>query len=159
MKSLRLLLVVPVLAIVLAGCSSKPTVTTETESTPAVIEDTSADDVMMKDESTNSAAESDASMMKEDADFTVEMSNFKFSVAEMKVKAGQEVTVKVVNKEGTHDFIVDGIADAKTAQMTGAKEETITFTVPASAKGKTLEYYCSVGKHRTMGMVGKLIVE
>ncbi len=146
MKSIRTLLFIPVAAVVLAGCSQQATTSTdtatETDSIPAVMETT---------ETTN--------MQAQDADFTVESSNFKFSVPEMKVKAGQTVTVKLVNVEGTHDFVIDEIEGAKTSQITGEGEETITFTVPADAAGKTFEYYCSYMKHREMGMIGKMIVE
>ncbi len=87
--------------------------------------------------------------------FTVEGSNFKYSPAEIKVKKGDRVEVTFKNIEGTHDFVVDEF-EARTNQIGADEEETIEFTAD---KAGTFEYYCSVGQHRKMGMVGKLIVE
>lgn len=87
--------------------------------------------------------------------FTVEGGNFTFSVKEMKVKKGDNVQVVFQNKEGFHDWILDEF-NAKTKQIKAGETETIEFVAD---KIGTFEYYCSVGKHRQMGMVGKLIVE
>ncbi|OGK20237.1 hypothetical protein A3C23_03330 [Candidatus Roizmanbacteria bacterium RIFCSPHIGHO2_02_FULL_37_13b] len=88
-------------------------------------------------------------------EFTVDGSNFKFSVTEMNVKKGDTVKVIFNNTEGMHDFVIDEF-NAKTKQLKTGESEAITFVVNQTG---TFEYYCSVGKHRQMGMVGKLIVE
>ena len=88
-------------------------------------------------------------------EFVVEGSNFKFSLSEMKVKKGETVRVVFKNVEGMHDWVVNEF-DAKTSVINGGEEETIEFVAD---KAGTYEYYCSVGQHRKMGMVGKLIVE
>ena len=88
-------------------------------------------------------------------EFNVDGSNFKFSVAEMKVNKGDTVKVIFNNVEGMHDWVVDEF-NARTKQIQAGESETITFVADQTG---TFEYYCSVGKHRQMGMVGNLIVE
>jgi plastocyanin len=87
--------------------------------------------------------------------FTVTGSNFSFDVKEIKVKKGDKVEIKFVNADGFHDWVLDEF-NAKTKQFKAPGEETITFVAD---KTGTYEYYCSVGSHRQMGMVGKFIVE
>ncbi len=99
-----------------------------------------------------SDGEMDPGTVKE---FTVEGSNFKFSVAEMRVKKGDAVKVVFKNVEGFHDWVIDEF-NTKTKQLKAGEQETIEFVAD---KLGTFEYYCSVGEHRKMGMVGKLIVE
>ena len=86
---------------------------------------------------------------------TVEGSNFKFVPAEIKVKKGQKVVVMFKNVGGFHDFVVDEFK-AKTKQIKNGEEDRVEFVAD---KVGSFEYYCSVGEHREMGMVGKLIVE
>ncbi len=87
--------------------------------------------------------------------FTVTAKNFEFDTKEITVKKGDTVKVLLKNSEGFHDWVVDEF-NAKTSQLQAGGEEEVTFTADKSG---TFEYYCSVGKHRQMGMVGKLIVE
>lgn len=87
--------------------------------------------------------------------FTVDASSFEFSVKEMRVKKGDTVKVVLTNTGGMHDWVLDEF-DAKTRQLASGQSETIEFV--ADQVG-TFEYYCSVGNHRQMGMVGNLIVE
>lgn len=91
-------------------------------------------------------------MVKE---FTVEGANFKFTPALIKVKKGDTVRVTFKNTQGFHDFVIDEF-DVKTNQIQANDEEEVEFV---ANKVGTFEYYCSVGEHREMGMVGKLIVE
>lgn len=87
--------------------------------------------------------------------FTVTSSSFKFSPTEIRVKEGDRVKVTLNNTNGFHDFVVDEF-NARTRQINGAGTDTVEFV--ANKKG-TFEYYCSVGNHRQMGMVGKIVVE
>lgn len=88
--------------------------------------------------------------------FTVKASNFSFDVKEIKVSKGDTVKIVLINDEGFHDWMISEFAGAKTKQLNVGETETVTFVAD---KAGTFEYYCSVGKHREMGMVGKLIVE
>lgn len=87
--------------------------------------------------------------------FTVEGSSFKFVPNIIKVKKGDTVTVTFKNVGGTHDFVIDEF-DVKSNQIGDEEEEDVEFVAD---KIGTFEYYCSVGNHRKMGMVGQLIVE
>lgn len=88
-------------------------------------------------------------------EFTVEGVNFAFSLTEIKVNEGDTVRIKLINKEGFHDLVLDEFKVA-TQKLQVNQEETIEFV--ANKKG-IFEYYCSVGTHRQMGMKGNLIVE
>ncbi len=101
------------------------------------------------------SADADKGTSPEARTFDVHGANFSFDVKEIRVKAGDTVTVNFTNTEGTHDFVLDEF-NARTPRIQGGSSAKVTFV--ASKKG-TYEYYCSVGNHRAMGMVGKLIVE
>lgn len=87
--------------------------------------------------------------------FNVVGTPFAFDVKEMKVKKGDTVRVVFTNKQGSHDWVLDEFA-AKTKVLKAGESETIEFVADQTG---TFEYYCSVGSHRQMGMVGNLIVE
>ncbi len=87
--------------------------------------------------------------------FTVTGSNFAFSPSTLTVNKGDKVVINFVNSGGTHDFKIDEFGVA-TAQINGGQSQTVSFTAD---KTGTFEYYCSVGTHRQMGMVGTLTVK
>lgn len=104
---------------------------------------------------TELTAEPEMDMTGEVKEFVVEGSNFKYSLSEIRVKKGEMVRIVYKNISGFHDWVVDDF-NAKTNQLKDGEEETIEFVAD---KVGTFEYYCSVGQHRKMGMVGKLVVE
>lgn len=87
--------------------------------------------------------------------FTVTGANFQFSPAEMRVQQGDTVRVTFVNSAGVHDWKLDEF-NAATQVLQAGQQETVEFVADQAGE---FEYYCSVGNHRQMGMVGKLIVE
>ena len=87
--------------------------------------------------------------------FDMDGFNFGYSVTEMRVKEGDTVTVNLTSTDGVHDWVVDEF-EAATGRVNTGGATSVTFV--ASAAG-TYEYYCSVGNHRQLGMVGTLIVE
>lgn len=89
------------------------------------------------------------------AEFTVTASNFKYDVKTIKAKKGDTVKIIFKNTEGFHDFKIDEF-DVATNQIGAEEEDEVEFE---ATKSGTFEYYCSVGNHRKMGMVGKLVVE
>lgn len=102
---------------------------------------------------TDSATESStADNVKE---FTVSGSNFKFEPSTLSVSKGDKVRVVFINTSGFHDFALDEF-NVKTKQIQGGATETVEFTAD---KVGSFEYYCSVGKHREMGMKGTLTVK
>jgi cytochrome c oxidase subunit II len=123
--------------------------TTQTQNETAVTPTASATDV----NASPTMAEGDAGE-GEVKEFTVTSSNFKFAPTAMTVKKGDTVRVTLKNTQGMHDFVIDEF-DAKTKVIEGEGEETIEFVADEAGK---FEYYCSVGQHRQMGMVGMLTV-
>ena len=87
-------------------------------------------------------------------EFSVEASPFKFSPATMIVNEGDTVKITLNNTGGVHDLKIDEFSVA-TKVLQAGESETITFIADKSG---TFEYYCSVGNHRQMGMVGTLQV-
>ncbi len=87
--------------------------------------------------------------------FTVTGSNFSFDPKTITVKKGDTVKITFKNADGMHDFKIDEF-NVATKQIQGGEEETVTFTAD---KVGAFEYYCSVGKHRQMGMKGTLTVK
>lgn len=81
--------------------------------------------------------------------------NYGYDVQEIVVKEGDTVTINFESTDGFHDLVIDEFAIATKRVQPGVKT-SVTFV--ADKKG-TFEYYCSVGSHRTSGMVGKIIVE
>ena len=87
--------------------------------------------------------------------FEISAIPFQFSVKEIRVKKGDRVRINLTTNEGLHDWVVDEFS-AKTERLGVGQTGSVEFTAD---KIGTFEYYCSVGTHRQMGMVGKLIVE
>ena len=87
--------------------------------------------------------------------FTIEATNYKYSIPEIRVKKGDRVKIELVVKQGFHDWVND-VVNARTPQLGAEKVAEVEFI---AANVGTSEYYCSVGNHRQMGMKGNLIVE
>ncbi len=80
--------------------------------------------------------------------------NFSFTPSRIEVKKGQTVEITFVNESGFHDWVLDEF-NVRTKQMQGPSTEIVTFVADKTGE---FEYYCSVGKHREMGMKGTLVV-
>ncbi len=87
-------------------------------------------------------------------EFTVSGTDFLFEPTTIAVKKGDTVSITFKNLTGFHDFVIDEFKVA-TKRIKEGTEETVTFLAD---KAGSFEYYCSVGKHRTMGMKGTIIV-
>jgi plastocyanin len=87
--------------------------------------------------------------------FTVTGKDFSFSPNSITVNKGDRVVINFVNAGGFHDLVIDEF-NAKTPQINSGQRATIEFIAD---KAGTFEYYCSVGRHREMGMRGNLIVK
>ena len=88
-------------------------------------------------------------------EFNLAGSNFKFSLTEIRVKRGDTVRINLTADQGFHDWAVDEF-NARTQQVGSGATSTVEFVAD---KVGSFEYYCSVGEHRQLGMVGTLIVE
>ena len=86
----------------------------------------------------------------------VEGTEFKFIPATLTLKKGEKVRLVFKNiGKMTHDWVVDELG-VRTKVISGGDEDVVEFTPEQTG---TFEYYCSVGKHREMGMKGALTVE
>lgn len=108
-------------------------------------------DTTVDTESTNPTTAMEGSVKT----FNITAKNFSFSLPEIRVTQGDRIKVILSSTEGIHDFVLDEF-NVRTDQIGEQTTNEIEFT--ADEKG-TFEYYCSIGKHRQMGMVGNLIVE
>jgi plastocyanin len=82
-------------------------------------------------------------------------SNYKFVPNEVRVKKGSMVRLNFKNDSGRHDFVLDEF-EVKTDELGEGEEQEVEFVAD---KVGSFEFYCSVGNHRQMGMVGRLVVE
>jgi plastocyanin len=85
----------------------------------------------------------------------VEGGGFYFKPNELRVKKGKTVRLTFKNADGFHDFVIDEL-NVRTKQINGGENDIVEFTPD---KAGTFKFYCSVGKHRQMGMEGTIIVE
>ncbi|MEX2052299.1 MAG: cupredoxin domain-containing protein [Candidatus Paceibacterota bacterium] len=87
--------------------------------------------------------------------FTVLANPFSYTPSVLTVKKGDLVRINFKNENGQHDFVIDGL-DVRTSIIKTGEEQTIEFTAD---KPGNFEFYCSVGEHKALGMVGTLKVE
>ncbi len=147
---------IAVLLLAGAGCST----TSNTTITPSAPETQTNTDTTSGSEETNEGGlelgvDVGVGVEQDVVDVTVVGTNMAFDLKEIRVKKGDKVRVTFKNEEGFHDWVLDEF-NVKTKQIGAGQEEVVEFTAD---KTGTFEYYCSVGKHREMGMVGTIIVE
>lgn len=152
-----IVLVIALAAVAVFATKNNPSSTSQTSNAPT---EAVKNDSMMKSATTTPGA-----MMKEGSSseektegaiktFEVDASNFKFAPNKLTVNEGDTVKITFKNTGGMHNFNIDEFnAKSKTIQ-TGQTDELMFV---ASKKG-SFEFYCSVGNHRAMGMVGTLTV-
>jgi len=85
----------------------------------------------------------------------VEAGSFYFKPNEIRVKKGEKVRIILASKDMMHDFNIDELGVSVPVTKAG---DTSTAEFVANKTGE-FEYYCSVGQHRKMGQVGKIIIE
>lgn len=86
---------------------------------------------------------------------TLKLETMRFDQSEVQVKAGQPVTLRIINKDGyTHAFDIDEF-DIHTPL---AANETLEITFTPDKPGR-YTFYCGSPGHQAAGMVGTLIVE
>ncbi len=83
--------------------------------------------------------------------------DYAFSPNVIMARAGQTVRVNLKASGGMHDFVIDEL-DVQSALIQAGEETFFEIVVPEDAAGQEYEFYCSVGNHRAMGMVGTLVV-
>lgn len=90
-------------------------------------------------------------------EITIEASEYKFNPSEITIKKGETVKITLKNAgRMSHNWIVEGMGGASLDMTEAGKQNSIVVT--ASQKGSFVTF-CSIGNHRKLGMVGKLIVQ
>ena len=87
--------------------------------------------------------------------FDMNGGNFYFTPNKITVNKGDKVTIVFHDDGGTHNFMIDEF-NVKTATIQGGNTTTVTFTAD---KTGSFQYYCSIGRHKKLGMWGTLTVQ
>ncbi len=112
-------------------------------------------DAMTPASPSGQGGEDDDVMVSETKTFNLTGQNFAFSTAEIRVKKGDKVIINFESTGGFHDFTLDGYGIG-TQSVNPGTPTSVEFVADQAG---AFEYFCSVGNHRAMGMVGQLIVE
>lgn len=119
-------------------------------------EGSSEDDAVTEDEEGLFGNTDERGASSEVKEFTITGEDYSFSETNLTVNEGDTVRITFVNGGAMpHDWVLDEFGAATDILQSG-EEEIIEFV--AGDLG-TYEYYCSVGSHRELGMVGTLTVE
>ena len=86
--------------------------------------------------------------------FTLEAGSFYYKPNVINVKKGDKVKAIMNSVDMMHDFVIDELNIKSAIAKSGSSAE-VEFTAD---KVGSFEFYCSVGSHRKMGMVGTLVV-
>jgi plastocyanin len=168
MKKIFFAIWVTLMALVVTACSTPPvdngittTTTTGTDNTTPIngsIDSTYTTAPVTSTSGTISTTTTTpattASPSSKEVVFNITGNNYSFSQTELVVNKGDRVKIVFTSLDGLHDWALDEFNAATDKVQSGGTSET---TFIASRAG-TFEYYCSVGNHRQLGMVGKLIV-
>ena len=104
----------------------------------------------------NKAVEDVSLISEEKREVVVEGGNFFFSPNVLNFQKGEEIRLVFKSVGGTHDFVVEG-TNIKTKRISDGSSIVIEFKVPEESG--SYDFYCSIGNHRAMGMVGKMVVK
>lgn len=82
-------------------------------------------------------------------------SDFSFAPNIIRAEVGETIRLTLTSTDMPHDFVIDEL-EVATEVIQAGESTSIEFTPTEAGE---YEFYCSVGGHRQMGMVGTLIVE
>lgn len=82
----------------------------------------------------------------------ISASKYEFKPRELKLKAGQPVTLVLTSTGGSHSFDVDEL-NLHSAEAQEGKTVTFEFT---PGRPGTYEFYCAHSGHKERGMTGRL---
>lgn len=85
----------------------------------------------------------------------IEGGSFYFKPSKITVKAGDRVKILLKSVDKVHNLYLDEF-NVKSSDAKSGEATTVEFT---AAKKGSYEFYCAIGQHRQMGMIGTLVVE
>ena len=81
---------------------------------------------------------------------------YAYTPSSISVKKGEKVRITFTNNGNLpHNLVIDELA-LSTKTIVSGKSDMIEFTAEGDAD---LEFYCSIGNHRNLGMQGELKIE
>ena len=138
--------------------TDEPTTDEPVADEPAADEPTTdepATDEPVADEPTTDEPVTDEPATVEPVNYSVDAFDFGYSSSSLNAKVGQEVTVTLNNTgTGSHNFVIDALS-VNSGVISGGETTTFTFTPDQAG---SFEFYCSIGSHKNMGMLGTLVV-
>ncbi len=89
-------------------------------------------------------------------DYAIEMDEYSYSPASIQVESGETIQIKLTNTGNmVHDFVIDEL-NVNSGLLSPGEEKTITIT---GSDAGSYSFYCSVGRHRQLGMEGVITVQ
>ena len=94
---------------------------------------------------------------KDIVQYAIDMNNYSFSPSLIIAQPGKDLKIKITNKNGIHNFKIDKF-NFDSGNLSAGESKIFIISIPSDASG-LYEFYCSVGNHKEMGMIGKLEVK
>lgn len=152
MKSLPIVAAIAILILIGAGTyflvKGNPVSSPQPSPEVSIQQSSTTPSVMDNSSASSPSAQADVK------EFTLVSSNYKFNPNQITVKQGDKVKITLKNTAGTHDLFIDGYK-IQTKVIGAGKEEVLEFTAD---KTGTFDLWCTVGNHKSLGMLGKLVV-
>lgn len=127
----------------------------ERKAPDVVLPEAQVEVVISPEEETNVAVVGESEVLADNLVLVeVKATNFAYDVTTINATLGDTVKLTLINEEGVHDLVLPefGVAVEPLEEGEQASVEWV------AAKPGEFEYYCSVGNHRELGMVGTLVV-
>lgn len=93
---------------------------------------------------------------KDTVDYAIDLNNYSFSPSNLTSEPGTNLKIKLTSNTGTHNMRIDKL-NFDSGMIAQGESKIVTLQIPSDAKGD-YEVYCSVGNHKSMGMIGKLTI-
>lgn len=87
--------------------------------------------------------------------FEIEAGSYYFAPNELRVNLGDTVRIVLTSKDMMHNLYIDEF-NVKSATVSSGKSTTFEFVADKTGE---FEYYCEISNHKSLGQVGRLIVE
>ncbi|MDP3900179.1 MAG: cupredoxin domain-containing protein [bacterium] len=87
--------------------------------------------------------------------FLVSAGNYELDPPEIRAKLGEAVGITFKSINGSHSFVIEELS-VKSKTIDAGESVSVNFI---ASKTGSFEFYCGVGNHRELGMVGTLVIE